>query len=547
MEMYNILFVDDEPSVVKGLAYDIDWNDIGITNVFKAYSVQQALELLEKTRVDIVVTDICMPSADGMELAKVIKDRWPFSVVIFLSGHDEFGFAQKAIELGVFSYITKPLDYGEFRNIVKNAVAKLEEALNKEKVIQQAEKGLEGIRPILQERYLKAWIVRGVERPEENYDGLLSYGLEFHGEDYVFLSIIRIDGGRNQINTQEEGIFQLALKELVRQWLFKGQDIIFFKDDEKSYVVLYRSGSREDCMRRFAFVQEVAEPFLESVRRSLGCIVSIFLGEVGHIEDAPKIYINTDDRMHRLVSNAPGMIMLPERTPGAGKPGVFEALYAKPDLGALLETRDHGKALQKINRIFDEIEKEKTIERSCLLVVYNAISGALIHSSVRNGIDISQWAKEDEGILYNFELVHTVVELRNWCLGVVSKFLEHLKGVEKKHSNHLVGNAKRIIDENLSQEISVAEIASYLYLHPNYLTRLFKAETGMSLMDYISKKRVEQAKVFLCQPGFKVYEVAQRVGYESIAHFNKIFKRDTGMSPKEYQTKAMMEAPMTFD
>lgn len=81
----------------------------------------------------------------------------------------------------------------------------------------------------------------------------------------------------------------------------------------------------------------------------------------------------------------------------------------------------------------------------------------------------------------------------------------------------------------------MAEIASYLYLHPNYLTRMFKKETGMTLMDYISKRRIENAKELLGQSGFKVYEVAEHVGYESIAHFNRIFKRETGMSPKEYQ------------
>lgn len=73
--MYNILFVDDEISVVKGLMYDIEWMDLNITGIYKACSVQEALKQLEQTRIDIVVTDICMPDADGIQLARIVKSR----------------------------------------------------------------------------------------------------------------------------------------------------------------------------------------------------------------------------------------------------------------------------------------------------------------------------------------------------------------------------------------------------------------------------------------------------------------------------------------
>jgi two-component system response regulator YesN len=82
----------------------------------------------------------------------------------------------------------------------------------------------------------------------------------------------------------------------------------------------------------------------------------------------------------------------------------------------------------------------------------------------------------------------------------------------------------------------VQDIAMKLHVHPNYLSRRFARETGITLTEYTVMLRMEKAKALLASPGWKVFQVAEEVGYESISHFNRTFKRHTGMNPKEYQT-----------
>lgn len=87
--MYNLLIVDDERVVVDGLAKNIDWEGLNIDKVFKAYNGKEAIEIINKRRLDIVIADIKMPEMTGLELAKQIREKWPLVKVIILSGYEE--------------------------------------------------------------------------------------------------------------------------------------------------------------------------------------------------------------------------------------------------------------------------------------------------------------------------------------------------------------------------------------------------------------------------------------------------------------------------
>ena len=150
-------------------------------------------------------------------------------------------------------------------------------------------------------------------------------------------------------------------------------------------------------------------------------------------------------------------------------------------------------------------------------------------------METSKWAGSYERDFYSFENIKSSVELKQWCMDVVSKYVDHIMKQELRQTHNLIEQAKIIIGDNLNKVLSLTEIASHLYIHPNYLSRLFKEREGMGMSEYIIRLRVSKAREYLEQPGMKVYEASEKVGYESVAFFNRIFKRETGMSPKEYQ------------
>ena len=95
--MQRMLIVDDEPVILDGLYAFFQKANLQDMEIMKAYSAYEAIDWLNSVKVDIVLSDICMPGMDGMQLIEQIMDRWPRCKVLLLTGHNEFDYAHQAI------------------------------------------------------------------------------------------------------------------------------------------------------------------------------------------------------------------------------------------------------------------------------------------------------------------------------------------------------------------------------------------------------------------------------------------------------------------
>lgn len=101
MRKYKLLIVDDEVEVRRGIINKIDWDKLGFEIVAEGENGKEALELFEKTLPDVLLTDIKMPFMDGLQLTQAVKEKYPTTKVIVMTGFDEFEYAHKAIKLNV--------------------------------------------------------------------------------------------------------------------------------------------------------------------------------------------------------------------------------------------------------------------------------------------------------------------------------------------------------------------------------------------------------------------------------------------------------------
>ena len=118
MRQFNILIVDDEELALLGLEAGVDWPALHIGKLFKAHSRDSAVELLQKERVDIIITDIEMPNGSGLELIRWVREHRPETRAVFYTGHAEFSYARDALRMGAEDYLLKPVPYGELTAIL---------------------------------------------------------------------------------------------------------------------------------------------------------------------------------------------------------------------------------------------------------------------------------------------------------------------------------------------------------------------------------------------------------------------------------------------
>ncbi|HKJ33377.1 MAG TPA: helix-turn-helix domain-containing protein [Balneolales bacterium] len=130
----------------------------------------------------------------------------------------------------------------------------------------------------------------------------------------------------------------------------------------------------------------------------------------------------------------------------------------------------------------------------------------------------------------------------NAIIKLLEVFAQHLSTIlnekviqQNEEEPPRIKKAKRYIQENIDQDLSLGDVASSVNWSAYYFSRMFKKATGINFVDYLSRVRIEQAKHMLLNPHLNVSEIAYEVGFQSITHFNRVFRKLTGESPSDFR------------
>ena len=130
--MIKVFLVEDEIIIREGIRYNIDWEKEGLEFVGEASDGELAYPLIQKTKPDILITDIKMPFMDGLELSRLVKQEMPEVKIIILSGYDEFEYAREGIDIGITDYLLKPVSGARLLEAVKKVGQMVEKASSDE-------------------------------------------------------------------------------------------------------------------------------------------------------------------------------------------------------------------------------------------------------------------------------------------------------------------------------------------------------------------------------------------------------------------------------
>ena len=124
--MLKVFLVEDETVIREGLRDRIPWEQYGYRFVGEAADGEVALPLIRKTRPDVLITDIKMPFMDGLSLSRIVREEFPKTKILIISGYDDFEYAREAISIGVDQYILKPVTRMSLRKVLQELKEKIE-------------------------------------------------------------------------------------------------------------------------------------------------------------------------------------------------------------------------------------------------------------------------------------------------------------------------------------------------------------------------------------------------------------------------------------
>ncbi|MDF2669680.1 MAG: two component transcriptional regulator, AraC family protein [Paenibacillus sp.] len=529
----NLLIVEDELRLCNSLANNFAWETYGIEVIGMAHNGLQAIELLERRKPDIVILDIQMPGMDGLTLARHIQEQSPLTKMIILSGHDNFTYAQTALELGVVKYLLKPAGDEEILQSVLESASQLREEL--ERRHDQAELQQKWIQhlPHLQNNFFLNWVSgkyeewEVLERSQDVQVGLAP-------TSRYALAVVDMDPLPEQetrFTSQDASLLQFSLNSIAREML---QDCLICSDTVGHTIVLFPMPPDKEANSHMLYVNTELSRLLSNVKACLKLTASAGIGGscVG-INEVPMLYSQANIALQSRILYGRD-IAIPFRETTGRTPILAVEPTLEKALEIALQTGDEVKALETVELLWKHgMSRADTIEDVHENVMY--WSSLLIRTIQKQGWIIRELVGDDYTYMQNHKLLTTKEQIYAWLQRIVRSVIVYVHKQRSTTSHQMVKSILSIVENEMDQEITLHTVADRLYLNSSYLSRLFKQETGQSFSSYVLERKMERAKAALVD-GAKISEAASMVGYHDGSYFTRVFRKFWGVTPGEIRS-----------
>ncbi|RXZ84025.1 response regulator [Paenibacillaceae bacterium] len=543
--MTELMIVDDEPHSVDSLADTIDWSSIGIANVHKAYSALEALGKLKQGPVDIIITDIHMPKMNGLELIEEIRKVWPRTKCLILSGYAEFEFAQKAMQLKTVEYLLKPVLNEEIIAKMKLLIEQLQSEWSEISSMEQAVKAIRENLPLLRGTLLLEFLRTGGSELEARGTKLELLQLPFAlGDDYSMF-MLRLEKGFRSFNQDNRPLLEYAVFNIVEEIMGKAFDVWYGKDEYGYHIFLIRwKWDEEERRSNLSALHMKEEEYVDTLISRIQYNVKVFLkGELSILAgkwgrfpyELSSGYYEMLTVFRQQIGKESSFCMKLSGYSKCKDVHTITSLYEPPVLAQLLETGRWQEAEDKLKRIFEQMLAPKYSTRDNLIEVYFHIYNAFTYILHRNGRKISEFLGRGFEHVINGNTYHHAEQLLSRTLEMLYQLRDESLFEQQDSRRQMIQKVQRYIEHNLSGDVSLHTLAGQVYIHPTYLSKIYKAETGEGINHYIQRLRKDKAIQLLKDTDLKIYEIGQLVGLANTTYFIKQFRKDTGMTPQEFR------------
>jgi Response regulator containing CheY-like receiver domain and AraC-type DNA-binding domain len=522
--MIKLFVADDEDIIRAGIRNAIEKSAHMFTICGEAADGEMALPLIQELKPDILIADVRMPFMDGLDLSALVKKTMPWVHIVIISGHDEFKYAQKAVSVGVDAYILKPINTAR----LQEALMEVAERIDKEKKtyleIEESLKRDELETTILREHFLGQLVVGAFS---------LNEALQYAQRHNVSLLSRKYMVCQASFSGFASGEGLTRIRLLGNQVFGERSDSIWFLHGADRLVFIIK-GETETSVREAAY--ETAQMLRHEMKRYLSMDVTVGIGSiVDRIGELPKSYADA-----RSVFGS-GLTFQGSKIIGFDDLQL-DRISQKPNISfnvPLTEQLRHAaeKDLQGIlDNYFTPLSDESI---DSVLLRYYLLTDLIVTVSRLTGErgEIQRSLSENpQNILAK---ASSLEDSRSFALDLLTEMIA-LRGVSAPIPyGQEIRNAREYIDSNFSDpEISLHSVAKQVGFSPSHFSAIFSQETGGTFIEYLTKRRIEAAKVLLADKNNRLHEIALAIGYSDPHYFSYVFKKNTGISPKEYRGTA---------
>jgi two-component system, response regulator YesN len=515
----KVLIVDDEPVIRTGLRLLIDWGIHGFELYGEAADGIEAWDMLRSGEVDILVTDILMPRMDGLELVRMARQEELDLSVIVLSCLDDFSCVKEAMKLGAKDYILKPtMEPDELLKVLKETRTELSARREEERKKREWQDELQQSKHAQRALSLEQFVASGEPDP------LLKQWISEVGRVSSMGIFIRkgTDAARLRwdLGALDEHEAAVKLDEQLVVLFYRPQ---FRASQHQSHAERYEKRLRLD-----RFMQQMGmkgEDYYIEIGMDVLALPDILTAGELHKRQAEHFFYTYPNRIDSLES-------APVRNPEAKLPHV-----ERTDMLRAVASGNDAAVKEALMKVCRELAASRPPLAKLYSFVFELLG--LASSHVREHRDHGMDDYEARFVtLERIQSHMNLSELTRFVHEALDELmvLRYLEPGEQGTRNPFVRKALQYIRDNYRNNITTLDISEHVKLSRSYLSDLYSKEMGESLSETLLRVRMDEAKRLLEMNEWKIYEIAEAVGFHDVKTFTKTFKRLFGCSPKEYGT-----------
>lgn len=506
--MYNILLVDDEILISQGMnamVKRLNHDEIG--DVHFCYSAEEALEIFRNNQIDMILTDICMPEKNGLELISEIRETSNVPIGV-ISGHDDFAYVDKAYKLDIVGYMLKPIIFEELGDLINKMVGIINKRIDENNSKDKHNK-------VFTNTLIENKINRYLLLNQQDNFGMMSITREM--ENYFPYANYAV--GLIRVNKSEHKIIHDLENNLTNDFYQGSRMNVYHMIDYKNDLVLV-----------FNFVSEVTMAdvmsHLETLRMMNDDSEHQIIYSISSIDKG-------FDHIYRLHNEA---FIANNYSALFAYDGILEYSKYKEDKNhdksalekeishmlRAVEVNDHVKMIEYVDDLFST-SKLKNYDYRIIEWAYKVICHELSVLNERNEVDVLTRDISD------------FVSLKEIRIYLKSWILKNNRENEKITYQSPVDIVIEFIKNNYAKDISLSYASNLVSLNYTYFSKTFKDHTGMNFHDYLTQYRMGKAKELLEGTNYNIKEIAKEVGYKNHRNFSNGFKKVYGRLPTEFR------------
>lgn len=519
----RVLIVDDEAVIRRGLSTVIDWKELGMELLKPASSAEEALSRIPQEKPHVLLTDIRMGGMDGIELARQVKELLPDTEIVILTGYDDFAYAQAALREGVSDYLLKTSRPEE---IIKAAVKAKQRIWKKWESLKQESMQTAALRNQLLERLLvqglghdseeeqvRSWFVQNGVQPDSRE---VTSSVEPSSMQVMVLSAFGWG----------EGPFAGLLLGAAENMLFELLPCVTMLKQDRIMLVLRCEPGLTDRSALKSVLERVSQTLKCQLFAALGSAVSDYTGLRQAFREAEHVF-----SFRGLMGNT-GLFTLEDIQ--ARKGGrTFCSQKEEGELAAILMSNNATELRHWVNQkvrgqLEDPTVTPKTVQAFLQSIVHSG------HRWLDRGLS-TQGLEQPEQTphpVYTYEPEgHPEEDVFRMLSSLMTAFHQSIADTRFSYIHKSIA----YIRENLDQNLTLQQVARFVHLNPNHFSEVFKRETGLNYIEFVTQERMRKAQEILQGSQTKIGDVANLVGYEDIKYFSQQFKKHTGRTPSEFR------------